>query len=236
VVERERAALSPTPMEKGGKNWEGKKDCLETYRERSPLSLSLLSYESQYLHHCGTERRGQDDLAREFLPNYANCRNFINADLIAQGMAPFSPETAAFRAGKLMLTEIDLLAQRRADFGFETTLSGRSYFRLIGRLKNQGYAVHFFFLWLSSVDLALSRIKGRVSEGGHDVPEADVRRRFHRSIKNFLVLYRALADSWFLFDNSLRTPSVIALEEQGRLRIMKPDAYDTLVAQYGNPD
>jgi predicted ABC-type ATPase len=55
--------------------------------------------------------------------------------------------------------------------------------------------VHFFFLWLSSVDLALSRIRGRVSEGGHDVPEVDVRRRFDRSIKNFLVLYRALADS-----------------------------------------
>jgi predicted ABC-type ATPase len=88
----------------------------------------------------------------------------------------------------------------------------------------------------TSVDLALSRIKGRVSEGGHDVPEADVRRRFDRSIKNFLVWYRALADSWFLFDNSLGTPSVIALEEQGRRRIMKADAYDTLVAQYGNPD
>jgi predicted ABC-type ATPase len=160
---------------------------------------------------AGPNGVGKTTFAREFLPNYANCRNFINADLIAQGMAPFSPETAAFRAGKLMLAEIDLFAQRRADFGFETTLSGRSYLRLIGRLKNQGYAVHFFFLWLSSVDLALS-------------------------IKNFLVLYRALADSWFLFDNSLRTPSVIALEEQGRIRIMKPDAYDTLVAQYGNPD
>ncbi len=185
---------------------------------------------------AGPNGVGKTTFAREFLPNYANCRNFINADLIAQGMAPFSPETAAFRAGKLMLAEIDLLAQRRADFGFETTLSGRSYLRLIRRLKKQGYAVHFFFLWLSSVDLALSRIKGRVSEGGHDVPEADVRRRFDRSIKNFLILYRALADSWFLFDNSLRTPSVIALEEQGELRIMKPDAYDTLVAQYGNPD
>jgi predicted ABC-type ATPase len=153
---------------------------------------------------AGPNGVGKTTFAREFLPNYANCRNFINADLIAQGMAPFSPESAAFRAGRLMLTEIDLLAKRRADFGFETTLSGRSYFR--------------------------------VSEGGHDVPETDVRRRFDRSIRNFLVLYRALADSWFLFDNSLRTPSVIALEEQGRLHIMKSDAYDTLVAQYGKPD
>jgi predicted ABC-type ATPase len=74
----------------------------------------------------------------------------------------------AFRTGKLMLTEIDRLAQRRVDFEIETTLSGRSNLRLIGRLKNQGHAVRFFFPWLSSVDLALSRIKGRVSEGGHD--------------------------------------------------------------------
>jgi len=135
-----------------------------------------------------------------------------------------------------VLNEIDLFAQRRADFGFETTLSGRTYLSLIRDLKNQGYAVHFFFLWLSGVDLALSRIRDRVSQGGHDVPEADVRRRFDRSIRNFLELYRHLGDSWYLFDNSLGTPAAIALEEQGRLRIMKPDAYKALIAQYGKHD
>jgi predicted ABC-type ATPase len=185
---------------------------------------------------AGPNGVGKTTFAREFLPNYADCKNFVNADLIAQGMAPFSPETAAFRAGRLVLNEIDLFAQRRADFGFETTLSGRSYLSLIRRLKNQGYAVHFFFLWLSGVDLALSRITDRVSEGGHNVREADVRRRFDRSIRNFLELYRRLGDSWFLFDNSLRTPGAIALEEQGRLRIMKPDTYKALVAQYGKLD
>jgi predicted ABC-type ATPase len=132
-----------------------------------------------------------------------------------------------------VLNEIDLFAQRRADFGFETTLSGRSYLRLIRRLKDQGYAVHFFFLWLPEVNLALSRIKDRVSEGGHDVPETDVRRRFDRSIKNFLDLYRPLGDSWLLFDNSLGTPAAIALGEQGRLRIIKPDTYKAFVAHYG---
>jgi len=135
-----------------------------------------------------------------------------------------------------VLNEIDLFAQRRADFGFETTLSGRSYLGLIRRLKSQGYAVHFFFLWLSRVDLALSRIEARVLQGGHDVPEADVRRRFDRSIKNFLELYRPLGDSWYLFDNSLGTPGPIALEEGGRLRIMEPDAYKALIAQYGKHD
>lgn len=182
---------------------------------------------------AGPNGAGKTTFAREFLPNYADCRNFVNADLIAQGMAPFSPEAAAFRAGRIMLSEIEVLARRRADFGFETTLSGRSYLNLIRGLKDRGYRVHFFFLWLSSIDLALSRIKDRVSEGGHDVPEPDARRRFERSIKNFLVFYRPLADSWFLFDNSMRMPSVIALSKPSGLHIMKIEAYNTLVEKYG---
>jgi len=185
---------------------------------------------------AGPNGVGKTTFARQFLPNYADCRNFVNADLIAQGMAPFSPATAALRAGRIMLGEIELLARRQVDFGFETTLSGRSYVNLIRGLKDRGYQVHFFFLWVSSIDLALARIKDRVSEGGHDVPEHDARRRFERAIKNFLVLYRPLADSWFLFDNSRRTPSVIALRDPSGLRIMKPDAYNTLATKYGEHD
>jgi predicted ABC-type ATPase len=75
----------------------------------------------------GPNGAGKTTFAREFLPNYADCKNFINADLIAQGVSPFSPEAAAFRAGRLMLEEIDLYAKRGENFGFETTLSGRSY-------------------------------------------------------------------------------------------------------------
>jgi predicted ABC-type ATPase len=160
-------------------------------------------------------------------------QKFVNADLIAQGMAPFSPETAAFRAGRFMLGEIGRMAACQADFGFETTLSGRSYLSLVQRLKSQGYQAHFFFLWVSGVDLALSRIRQRVLKGGHDVPESDVRRGFDRSIRNFLVHYHTLADSWFLFDNSASVPSVIAFEKQGQLRIMKPDIYTGLIALYG---
>jgi predicted ABC-type ATPase len=175
---------------------------------------------------------GETTFAREFLPSYADCRNFINADLIAQGMSPFSPEAAAFHAGRLMLTEINLLAKRGADFGFETTLSGRSHLRLIRQLKSQGYAAHFFFLWLPSVDLALSRVRGRVLEGGHNVPEAVVRRRFARSIGNFFTHYRRLADSWTLFDNSGRTPDVIALEKHREVRIIDSVIYTGLVMRY----
>jgi predicted ABC-type ATPase len=182
---------------------------------------------------AGPNGVGKTTFAREFLPNYADCKNFINADLIAQGMAPFSPETAAFRAGRLMLSEINLLTKHRADFGFETTLSGRSYLNLIRNLKDHGYAVHFFFLWVPGVELALSRIKDRVSEGGHDVPEIDVRRRFGRSIRNFFVHYRPLADSWILFNSSDRPPSITAFVRQGKLCIIEPGSYDALITQYG---
>src|SRR5713226_7127442 len=96
----------------------------------------------------GPNGAGKTTFAREFLPNYADCKNFINADLIAQGVSPFSPEAAAFRAGRLMLEEFSSHAKRREDFGFETTFPGRSYVNLIRRLKMRGYSVHFFFLWI----------------------------------------------------------------------------------------
>jgi len=182
---------------------------------------------------AGPNGVGKTTFARTFLPNYADCRNFINADLIAQGMSPFSPESAAFQAGRLMLGEINLFAKRRIDFGFETTLSGRSHLRLIRQLNQQGYAVELFFLWVPTVDLALWRVRSRVLEGGHDVPETVVRRRFARSIANFLVHYRRLADSWTVFDNSGETPNVIAFEKHRQVRIMEPAIYNGLVARYG---
>jgi predicted ABC-type ATPase len=134
-----------------------------------------------------------------------------------------------------MLEEIELYAKRGESFGFETTLSGRTYLRTIGHLKRRGYEVHFFFLWVPTVRLALTRVKARVLEGGHDVPEAVVRRRFDRSIRNFLLLYRSLGDSWTLFDNSGATPAVIAFEKRGGPRIMDREIYDSLIARYRKP-
>ena len=184
---------------------------------------------------AGPNGGGKTTFAKEFLPNYADCKNFINADLIAQGVSPFSPEAVAFRAGRLMLEEIDLYARRGESFGFETTLSGRSYLNLIRHLKGQGYEAHFLYLWVPNVDLALSRIRGRVSLGGHDVPAADVRRRFDRSIRNFLVHYRPLADSWTLYDNTGTMPRIIASEQGGKLQIVETTLYNDLVGRYGRP-
>lgn len=182
---------------------------------------------------AGPNGAGKTTFARVFLPEFADCKNFVNADLIAQGVSPFSPDTAAIRAGKLMLGEIDGFARRHVGFGFETTLSGLAHLNLIRRLKRQGYRVVLFYLWVPSVDTALSRVRERVAGGGHDIPEATVRRRFDRSIRNFLVLYRKIADSWMLFDNSGERPTPIALENGSGLQVHDNTLYNHLVDRYG---
>jgi predicted ABC-type ATPase len=184
---------------------------------------------------AGPNGAGKTTFATKFLPKYADCKNFINADLIAQGLSPFSPETVSFHAGRLMLEQINLYAKGGEDFGFETTLAGRGYLGLIRRLKKRGYRVHFFFVALPTVDLALTRVRGRVSRGGHNIPEPIVRRRFGRSTSNFLTEYRELGDSWFLFDNSGATPILIASEKQGKQRIMNAEVYESMIRQYGKP-
>ena len=169
---------------------------------------------------AGPNGAGKTTFAREFLPNYANCLEFVNADLIAEGISPFSPEQAAVRAGRLMLEQIHLLGGKNRDFGFETTLSGKGYIRLLHDLKNKGYQISLFFLWVNSVDIVLGRIADRVRRGGHNVPEHVVRRRFKRGIVNFFQLYRPLLDFWIIIDNSTDSSTIVAFEKTGKLKIV----------------
>lgn len=182
---------------------------------------------------AGPNGAGKTTFAREFLPHYSDCRNFVNADMIALGMSPFSPETAAIRAGRLMIDEIKCIGQRKVDLGFETTLSGRANINLIRFLKTCGYEVHIFYLWIPAVDIALSRVKERVAGGGHNIPDQVVRRRFERSIRNFLKVYAALADSWILFNNSDKSPSIIALMKDSKVRKINKPLFDKLIDSYG---
>jgi predicted ABC-type ATPase len=182
---------------------------------------------------AGPNGAGKTTFARKFLPKYANCKVFINADLIAQGLSPFAPERAAFRAGRLTLEEIETQAERGEDFGFETTLSGKGHLELIRGLKKRGFEVNIFYLWVSDEELTLARIKERVSLGGHDVPKNVVERRFARSIGNFLGPYRRLADHWILFDNSGAVPREIATSRERKLRVLDERQYNELIASYG---
>lgn len=134
---------------------------------------------------------------------------FVNVDLLAAGLSPLKPELAALAAGRIFLHELDRLAKARADFSFESTLSGLTYVSRIRRWKAAGYRIQIVYLRLSSPELALRRVAARVRQGGHDVPQADVFRRFERGWANFKSAYRLLADSWAVYDNSGERPVLI---------------------------
>ena len=108
-----------------------------------------------------------------------------------------------------MLAQMAGRVKAGKSFAFETTLSGLGYARSIRRWRASGYHVKMIFLSLPSVELALARLRVRVAQGGHNVPEAVVRRRFGRGLRNFEEVYKSLVDSWVLFDNSGPTPRLI---------------------------
>ena len=159
---------------------------------------------------AGPNGAGKTTFAREFLPNEADCPNFVNADLIAAGLSPFAPELAAFKAGRLMLEAIAEHARRGENFAFETTLSGLTYAQMIPVWHETGYTVKLIFLALPNVEMALARVAARVAQGGHNVPETVVRRRFAAGVRN-LDRYKLLVNGWQLYDNSGAPP--ILLEE-----------------------
>jgi predicted ABC-type ATPase len=159
---------------------------------------------------AGPNGSGKTTFAEQFLPREAGCPDFINADLIARGLSPFAPERAAIQAGKVMLGQMARKVRRQESFAIETTLSGRNYVRHIRQWKRAGYHVKLIFLSLPSADLGVARVKARVAQGGHPVPEDVVRRRFDAGLRHFQTVYRDLVDNWVLYDNSGRAPRLLA--------------------------
>jgi predicted ABC-type ATPase len=174
---------------------------------------------------AGPNGAGKTTFALEFLPRFVRCLNFINPDLIAQGISPLDPSRSMTRAGRLVLEEIRRNVSRREDFAFETTLAGRTYYRQINGMKESGYEIRIFYLWVPNVELALSRIHGRVEAGGHPVPEIDVRRRYKRSLDNLFHMYRQLTSSLYFFDNSGEAPIMIFKKEEGDIEVFDESRY-----------
>ena len=159
---------------------------------------------------AGPNGAGKTTFAREFLPKDVGVLNFVNADLIAAGLSPLKPDLAARAAGRIMLSELDRLSKAGEDFAFETTLSGKTYIERIKQWKKSGYRIEIVFLKLDSHGIALRRVANRVSQGGHNVPKADVIRRFKRGWPNFERTYRTIADRWWLYDASGDAPVLLA--------------------------
>jgi predicted ABC-type ATPase len=158
---------------------------------------------------AGPNGAGKTTFARDFLPAEAQTLRFINADLIAAGLAPFNPETASFKAGRLMLEEIDECVDTGHSFAFETTLSGLTYLKKIALWQAHGFQVKLWFLSLPNEDIAVSRVARRVLQGGHNIPEDVIRRRFKAGLANFHERYSKAVDSWAFYDSSGMHPKLI---------------------------
>lgn len=162
---------------------------------------------------AGPNGAGKTTFARTFLPDEAKLPRFINADLIAAGLSPFAPEAEAIKAGRLMLEEIEACVARSESFAFETTLSGVGYRQRIRRWRELGYHVSLFFLRLPAAQTAIDRVAMRVRQGGHDIPEDVIRRRFASGLRNFDAVYKAEVDDWALYDNAGDEPVLLDWSE-----------------------
>jgi predicted ABC-type ATPase len=158
---------------------------------------------------AGCNGAGKTTFAKEFLPGIGVIR-FLNADEIARGLSPLDPSVVAFKAGRLLLSELRELIDRQETFALESTLSGRTYLKIFEEAKQHGYAIALHYVWIPDVREAIRRVHQRVIEGGHNVPAEDIRRRFARSSQHLLDDYAPLATKWFLWDNSTPPAKLLA--------------------------
>lgn len=158
---------------------------------------------------AGPNGAGKTTFATSFLPSFAQCREFLNADLIAAGLSPYQPESQAVRAAQLLLERIHELVATRSSFSFETTLAARSYRQAILKWHEMGYRVVLYFLWLPSADAAVRRVSKRVREGGHGIPEDVIRQRYQRGLANLFQLYIPVVFNAFVFDGSKFPPELV---------------------------
>lgn len=173
----------------------------------------------------GCNAAGKTTIAMRVLPEALGCHEFVNADLIAAGLSPFRVESVALQAGRLMLERMNKLRDADVDFGFESTLASRSFVPFLKSCQSRGYEVHLLYVWLDNVELAIERVAHRVLDGGHNIPEATIRRRYESSRRNFRELYQPLANTWRVFDNSIEPMLVDGLDDEMTRRMLGSAKY-----------
>ena len=158
----------------------------------------------------GCNGAGKTTASYTLLPEVFQCKEFVNADEIAKGLSPFNPEGVAIDAGKVMLQRITDLLAREETFAIETTLASRTLSTLVAKAQANGYSVKLLFFWLSSTKLAVHRVAQRVREGGHNIPENVIKRRYVAGINNLFKIFIPIVDNWLIADNSAVPRTLVA--------------------------
>ncbi|MBK9981801.1 MAG: zeta toxin family protein [Saprospiraceae bacterium] len=180
---------------------------------------------------AGCNGAGKTTASFVVLPELLGCREFINADEIAKGISPFNPESVAITSGKIMLERIHFLLEEEVDFGFETTLSSKGLVEIITKAKQFNYRICIVVFWLNTVQLALDRVAERVSEGGHNISNETITRRYARGIRNFKNTYQELVNSWLIIDNSNTHFEIISKFNDGQLTIYNENLFQAFKNQ-----
>ncbi|MCR9153539.1 MAG: zeta toxin family protein [Bacteroidetes bacterium] len=183
---------------------------------------------------AGCNGAGKTTASYTILPEILGCDEFVNADEIAKGLSPFNPESEAIAAGRLMLTKIDRLIEKGQDFGFETTLATKSYKNLVIHAQKSGYRITLLFFWLRNPQLAVKRVETRVKEGGHNIPEDVIRRRYNNGLKNFFAIFEPIVDDWMFIDNSGEPYQIVARKNSKGLTINNKILWEELKLKYQN--
>ncbi len=182
---------------------------------------------------AGCNGAGKTTASFTILPEILNCKEFVNADEIAKGLSPFQPEKVSFEAGRIMLNRINELLIEEKTFAFETTLATKSYKLKIRKAQSKKYNVTLLFFWLQNVELAKERVKTRVLEGGHNIPEDVIKRRYINGITNLFNIYLPIVDEAMIFDNSGGIPELIAEKNLStELEILNPVKFKMLKKYY----
>lgn len=175
----------------------------------------------------GANGAGKTTFAVEYASRH-NCL-YLGADAIAAELRPDAPGLVPVAAGEELTRRLTAALSRNDTIVLESTLAGRTLPHVIGSARNNGFTITIVYLFLDSPDTCVERVKERVQKGGHSVPESDVRRRFHRSIRNFWRLYRPLADHWLLIYNSGNQPLDVAAGTAEDFTIRDAELYATFI-------
>ena len=180
----------------------------------------------------GCNGAGKTTASYTILPEILNCNEFVNSDEIAKGLSPFNPKSASIQSGRLMLERIKYLFKKGETFAFETTLSTKSYVKYVEQAKRDGFSVTLLFFWLNSENLAVKRVKVRVEEGGHHIPENVIRRRYKNGLFNFFKLYKPIVQDWMFINNSGDVYEIVAQGTQLEDEILNNDLWSKLKNKY----